>query len=214
MLIQEFLLWFVAFSCLLVISALAINGLYITTRGETETLPDGSIGKVNDMIFFPLLQLVKRESGYKRVYYQGEHLQRLTRILLKFMPLPAPDDITDVSLKYNTGKLQAEAACKTWNNTTVAYMDERDIKLDAYMSEDGNYCIVQFYKEYPVYVLPKYIRKPLLECIKCMASVWGTLIYWPVVLVVFPFHIAMIPIWVLFCFSLSFLNTFFYNKTK
>lgn len=210
--VTEIILWLIAYGLLLIFSAVAINGLHITTRGQTETLPDGSTGKINDMIFYPLLQLVSKERRKCRIYYLGEQLEKLSRTMLKKMPLPPPDTIEPAYLRYNNGR--GQDAVRLWQNTSIEYLEEQEIKLEAEYDLDGQYGRVMFYKEYPVYYLPKYIRKPVLECIKCMASVWGTLCYWSVMISLFGFHPYQFAIWIPFCFSLSWLNTFFYHKAS
>lgn len=210
--VTEIILWLIAYGLLLIFSAIAINGLHITTRGETEILPDGSTGKINDMIFFKLLQLVSKERRKRRIYYQEEPLAKLCRTTLKKMPLQPPDSIEPSYLRYNNGR--GYDAVKLWKSTAIEYLEEQDIKLDADYDEDGQYGRVMFYKEFPVYYLPKYIRKPLLECIKCMSSVWGSVIYWPVMISLFGFHAYLFFLWIPFCFSLSWLNTFFYHKAS
>lgn len=212
MYVTEIILWLVAYGLLLIFSAIAINGLHITTRGEMETLPDGSTARFNDMIFYKFLQLVSKEKKKKRIYYQAEQLQKLTRTMLKKMPLPPPDSIENAYLRYNNGR--GQDAVRLWQSTTIEYMDEQEIKLDAEYDAIELYGRVMFYKEYPVFYLPKYVRKPLLECIKCMASIWGSLIYWPIMLSLFGYHPYEFAIWIPFCFSLSWLNTFFYHKAS
>lgn len=212
MYVTDIILWLVAYGLLLIFSAIAINGLHITTRGETETLPDGSTGKINDMIFFKLLQLVRKEKVKRKIYYQDEELKKLTRLILKKMPLPMPDSVENSYLRYNNGR--GHESVSLWKNTTIEYLDEKEIKLETGYDDIDKYGYVMFYIEYPVYYLPKYIRKPLLECIKCMASVWGSLIYWPVMISLFGFHPYQFGIWIPFCFSLSWLNTFFYHKAS
>jgi hypothetical protein len=54
--------------------------------------------------------------------------------------------------------------------------------------------------------------KPCWGCIKCMASVWGGITFWPVVVYLFGFHWVEIPIYVGDVFCLVYLNYFFYKK--
>jgi hypothetical protein len=226
--ITEIVFYLIGYGLFLLFTAMAINGLHITTRGETETLPDGSTGKVNDMIFYSLLQLVKKEKGTRRIYYQGEELKKLLRITAKRVSVPPPDSIADAYLRYDNGR--AFQAITLWKENASDYLGEQDIVIDSTERFLGDpaydnwgvpvgeipkpYAEICFYKEYPIYYLPKYVRKPILECLKCMASVWGTLIYWPVMLFFFPFDWLMFPLWILFCFSLSWMNTFLYRKAN
>lgn len=54
--------------------------------------------------------------------------------------------------------------------------------------------------------------KPLWSCIKCMASVYGALTYWPMVIWLFGFHPMEIAVYIVDVFILVYLNAFFYNK--
>jgi len=56
-------------------------------------------------------------------------------------------------------------------------------------------------------------QKPLYSCVKCMASLWGALTFWPFVLYVYGFHWVELPIFVADVFALAFLNFFFYKLT-
>lgn len=58
----------------------------------------------------------------------------------------------------------------------------------------------------------EWIKKPLWKCVKCMASVWGALTFWPVVLFVFGFHFFELYIFVCDVFALVYLNYFFYKR--
>jgi hypothetical protein len=54
-------------------------------------------------------------------------------------------------------------------------------------------------------------QKPLYSCVKCMASVWGALTFWPVVVYNFGFDIVQVPLFIADVFALSYLNWFFYK---
>ena len=56
-------------------------------------------------------------------------------------------------------------------------------------------------------------QKPLYACVKCMASVWGFLTFWPFVLYVYGFEWIQLPIFVADVFALAFLNWVFYKFT-
>lgn len=222
--IYEVIIWFLGYAFFVFFSAMAINGLFITTRGSRQTLPNGQSAPVNDMIFYPLYELITREKGKNAIYYSGSELRKLHRIIVRKMPLPHADEILEDALKFNNGR--SSDALKLWTENTVDYLDDQEIKMETALFvpekiegpdlSDKRYGTIRLYKEYPVYVLPRIIRKPLIECIKCMASIWGTLIYWPAVLLLFHFQFRweMVPIWIVFCFSLSYVNTFLYHKAS
>jgi hypothetical protein len=55
-------------------------------------------------------------------------------------------------------------------------------------------------------------QKPLFKCVRCGASVYGTVTFWPIVLWVFGFQYWQIGIWIVDIFILVYLNYFFYKK--
>jgi hypothetical protein len=60
----------------------------------------------------------------------------------------------------------------------------------------------------------KWWAKPLWRCIRCMASVYGTITFWPAVLYAFGFNVIEIP---LFLFDIAILipiNWIIYKKTS
>jgi len=44
--------------------------------------------------------------------------------------------------------------------------------------------------------LPIYLYKPLIGCVQCMSSVWGTITYWSFIFLFFKLKYVHIPIWV------------------
>ena len=60
--------------------------------------------------------------------------------------------------------------------------------------------------------LSKYIADPLILCCACMASLYGTIIYWTIQFY-FGFHItaATFGFWILICFTCSFINGFVWS---
>lgn len=55
--------------------------------------------------------------------------------------------------------------------------------------------------------------KPCYSCIKCMASLWGALTYWPLVIFIFGFHWVEAMVFVYDVFILVFLNWIFYKRS-
>lgn len=56
--------------------------------------------------------------------------------------------------------------------------------------------------------------KPIVGCIKCMASFWGGIVtYTPTVLIVYGFQIWQVPVFFVDIIIVSFLNWFIYKRT-
>lgn len=77
------------------------------------------------------------------------------------------------------------------------------------MSE-GN--ILHWYSILIARIKSDWIRKPMGDCINCMASVFGGITYWPTVVMVFGFWWQEIPLFVFDVFILVYLNFYFYKK--
>lgn len=54
--------------------------------------------------------------------------------------------------------------------------------------------------------------KPFYSCIKCMASVYGAITFWSVVLSIFGFHVIEILIFIFDVCILCYLNFYFYKR--
>jgi len=55
--------------------------------------------------------------------------------------------------------------------------------------------------------------KPVVGCIRCMASFWGAATYWPVVLYVHGFEWWQLPVFAADVVIVSFLNWYLYKRT-
>lgn len=71
--------------------------------------------------------------------------------------------------------------------------------------------VLYFYDQW-LRKLPDWFNKPMGICVKCMASVWGAVTYWPGVLMMFGWSWREVPLFILNVGVLIFLNFFFYKK--
>jgi hypothetical protein len=53
---------------------------------------------------------------------------------------------------------------------------------------------------------------PLFSCVRCMASVWSLITFFPTVIYLFGFHLVEIPVWVFDAIGLVSLNYLVYKK--
>lgn len=58
----------------------------------------------------------------------------------------------------------------------------------------------------------RYIFKPIFGCIKCMASFWGAVTFWPLVIYLFSFKCIEVFIFCGDVFILVYLNFYFFKK--
>jgi hypothetical protein len=76
---------------------------------------------------------------------------------------------------------------------------------------DGNI----FYKLNPEFFernKDKTWAKPFFGCVKCMASVWGAITFWPTAILLFGFHWEQFGIFVMDVFALVFVNFYLFKK--
>jgi hypothetical protein len=202
------------FIALLFNAGLIINGIYIVTRGETITAPDGTKKDQNNMILYPLLKWITQKKGEYFIQYKGDQLVKLLSEINKRYPhAPISELSVDDSIIFRqTGSTGPGTMFMAWMIWVKEYLDSRDIVIEEQVTSSSEVCVIKLKERYPIYKFSVYMRKPILQCIKCMASVWGTIIYWPSVLLVFEFDLVQVPIWIAFCFALTWVNTYLYNK--
>lgn len=57
-----------------------------------------------------------------------------------------------------------------------------------------------------------FVRKPIYECIRCMASVWGIITFLPTVIYLFGVHLWILPLLIFDILVLVSLNWFIYKR--
>ena len=91
----------------------------------------------------------------------------------------------------------------------LCYVIERD--HDTKWFYDG--ASFSFYKEFPQYRFSKYLRMPIIQCIKCMSSFWSTVLtFLPVMLYFFGFQWWILPLWIVNVFALTYVNKLLYRS--
>jgi hypothetical protein len=197
-----------SFLILLVIGSLCIVGFYIITRGQKETQADGTI-KRTGKVFKGWSLFWEQQVGYQKIYYNGPALKEKLKLLQqwndelaqKIMCLETPEGYKLLTRE----KLAAPdvSYIKDALSCEIEYQDNETLKL---------------YELQKDYVFPEWVRFPLSQCPPCMASIGGTLLYWPIMLQVdsagfwslYPGS-SLLFFWVVYCCSLAALNKFFYN---
>lgn len=191
------------FGLKLILSAIAIVGFYLITRGQWNIKPDGTRewgGKIFSF-WSRFLQMHK----CKRIYYKGNELYKLIDRLKK-NPLGIEiEEIAENCLV--TKKLSETKKHEFW----AACFNKEGVECE--FRPDGENQIITFFQNKKEFVLPSLITYPLGECITCMSSFFGTACYW------FWYWIdkpelplnSILGLWIFFCISLSFLNEFLFG---
>lgn len=192
--IDNALLFILSYLGLIAMGTLAVGGWFFVTRGWTTTLPNGSVkkqGKIFKGVYFYFMQ----ERGTERIYYSGEELQKIADIIKAHLP---------------------EAIIKVFPSTVIIQQQSiaeavqslcKQLGYEVLPKGDGYFA---FYKEYPVYRFPEYIRDPLAKCATCFSSLYGSIFYWTAYLLIGDYMfswmrsgLAPLIFWIIFCFSLA-----------
>lgn len=185
----------------LIVAAFVIIGFYVITRGERILQPDGSI-KRQGKIFMDWSLYWEQTIGTTKVYYTGDTLRDKLRWLKDCnTALGARLQLAGggVSLQYS-GAL---------SGTELIYIaDLLNCRVTA--DEDSRLLL---YTEEPNYYFPAWLRFPLSQCPPCMASIYGSLLYWALMwicpnMMSWAEHTtgAYLFFWIVFCLALSSLN--------
>lgn len=208
--ILNWILILTAFSLLVSLQAWFINGIFICAEGETEKLPDGTY-KDSEMILYSLKKWLTKKRE-KHIYYRNEEFKNLVTDLRKRFQFSLPDANT---FRESEGLfIVFSEKDKSMVNQLMAKLEKDEgLKSDVHQME-ANMFGFSFYRTYQFPVYSKWVRKPIIECVKCMASFWGTLTYWPIMLWVFGFEWWQIPVWIVDMIILVYVNYYWYKKTS
>lgn len=193
---------------LLLLSTLIITGFYIITRGEKITLPNGKY-RHRGKILKAWSLFWEQITDYNHIYYKGAELEKKFQYLLQ-----CNADFCD-KLFYDKKEDCYLQIRQTLSIVDISYIKDV-LQCEAVMDVLGKSLLL--YNEEPNYYFPEWLRFPLSQCPPCMASIGGTMVYWPVMLFagnVFAWAnyvpAAYIYFWIIFCFALSALNKLAYN---
>ena len=196
-----------AFGLKLILSAIFIVGFYLITRGEWITKPDGSkewVGKI-----FSFWSKFLQQHTIKRLYYSGDEWVKKMSELMHFF------DDNDIIEVFDNGVVIQKMTKKRLG--LLRYFCEQRNILFTY-KEYGSGILINVYKEEKQFKIPFWISAPLGECITCVSSVWGSVmfVFWWVISkytdVEYYNILSSMPIplfiffWASFCISLAFMN--------
>lgn len=204
--VQHYLLhWMELLGLFMVLQAFFINGVHTSMAGETETLPDGST-RDSEMIFYPFKKWLTR----KRVRWVAYRSDELTKLIEWMGVRYAKGMPTGINIYSDYVEIPDPLQRELMKQILRGLGEEKKI-LGHWVDKDS---MLVFGKEIDYPILSKWIRKPLGDCIKCMASFYGSLTYWPVVLVFYGWHPWELAVWVVDVVCLAFLNWYIYNLVK
>lgn len=197
----------IAYLLYLVLQSWVIVGIYLSAEGSTEVLPDGS-HRDSEMILYPAYKFLHQTMKRDRIYL-GEQLDDLLRQLRKAGLWNEVEGET-VTTVWGRTRFHEEVAYDAFVKSIPLIQQQYGIDV----AHTGADCYVIFFKTYNEFRFSKYVRKPLLGCVRCMASFWSIFTYALPCWYLFGIDRTCIAMWIPTVFALVFLNSFFYRKQK
>ncbi len=188
-----------------IIQALIINGIFISAAGSDITLPNGEV-LGSEMILYPVYKFLNK-SYDKAVGYTLTEIKKRTTVALPGITGGTIDWSGDGPLfpvTINPGQILNTDSINNW---AKAY-------LNGALEYDDVNKTVMFYQNVTFYRLSKWLRKPILTCIICMASFWSIFTFLIPVILIFGWSLKIIPIWIGNMFCLSYLNYVIFKPRK
>lgn len=188
----------------LFIQALMINGIYISAKGTTDILPDGTTAD-SEMILYPLYKYLN-QSIQQKVAFTLTVIKQRTNVfpIIAGGTIHWIDDGPLFTLIPIPGQTLNLAALNSW----------ADAYLKGHIDYDEVNKTIMVYQDITVYKFSKYIRKPIITCIICMASFWSIFTFLIPVILIFGWSLKIIPIWIGNMLCLSYLNYVIFKPRK
>lgn len=164
------------------LQSLFIVGVRIAADDSTEILPNGKQRDRMGMILYPVLKYLSRTKQVK-IYYGGTQFTSLIGKIRIALP--------DLDMIEGDGRLKIISKGQSLGIYTnkiedALYHIDSSVKME---TEDG---LLLFYRMDEQYRLNKYLRKPILQCPICMASVWSIPSYWIPIVYKFGFNMEIL----------------------
>ena len=204
---SELLITVLLFLVYLLAQAFFINGIYISSKGSEGNLPDGTLEK-SEMILYPFYRFLNQHS-VKRVGFKFPELSK--RVNEKF-PL------------IEGGLIRWDDSQPTgWYSIIETGLVPLDLKalyhwaqtvLDAKIFYEATNKRFFIYQEVNVYKYSKYLRKPIITCVICMASFWSIFTFFIPGIIIFGLSFKILIIWIANVFCLSYLNFLIFKPRR
>lgn len=175
--------------------ALLINGIYISAAGKTDILPDGTEAD-SEIILYPLYKYLNQSTTNKMFFtYASLKAKGIAWPIFNWGRIVWEDGAAQ-KVSITNQQMWSLESIATW---ATAYLNAKII----YNSNDQT---VYFYQDVTTYKFSKYIRKPIITCVICMASFWSIFTFLIPTLLYYGPHLILFPIWIANVFCLAYLN--------
>lgn len=196
------------FLILLLMSSFFICGLYHISKHHVVIMPDGK-RKTQGEIFKWFSEFIEQYNGYISYQYKEDQLEEKYRVLI------AADRKMKDKLIVGPEKMSLIVGHALTKEERQFIDDILQVKTRL------NANVLFLFLDIPKYTFPEWIRKPVISCPTCMASVWGSIIWWVFVYLqqsafAWSTHPDTAPLfmWPFFCISLSFMNYLWSKKAE
>jgi hypothetical protein len=200
---EYLLIYILSFLAYLPVQSLFINGVYISSKDSDTVLPDGTVKK-GEMILFPLYRYLN-QTYTKRILFTYSQIGKQTTKL--------PTDFGGVIQWEQTAFSGGFPIYSTLSNIDFKVIrDWAEAELNAKIFYNHLEKSLEIYKDVTFYKFSKYLRKPIISCVVCMASFWSIFTFLIPALLLFWNPLLIVIIWIGNVFCLSYLNYFIYKK--
>lgn len=202
--------YFLLFISSLLVGVLVCNGIWIATGGETKDMVDGSKYDTDKMVLYWLYKLVANPTK-KFFEYSPSKLDELIKYLR------SKDNYFDTCIGVNSKILFAEGDSADYAYTQILIEKYLDIDcVDMVVLYDENAIKIREY-----YWQVNFFSKPIVACIKCFSSFWGSITFWLMVylfnhenLLNYIDYNVILPMWILVVVCMPPLNVLLEKRTR
>lgn len=197
----------ITFSWLLILSSFFIISIFHLTRHWIVINPNNTKKVEGDFLKF-WSYFIEMKKGEKRTYYLGDALSNKWEMLKHLQP--------NIAKKFQISKEKLSLGLIEETNQKEIDDLQAVLSCNSKWNDDNLF----LYIDEPIYVFPKWIRFPLSQCSVCMASVYGSLIWWAFIYIqkdmflwVNNIKFSYFYFWLIFIVVLSKINRIVYRKT-
>ena len=207
---MSFFSFIFSFSMLSLLGSIAILSWYHITRHWQSKLPNGKI-VIEGFLFKHWSLFWEKIVRWDSVYFTDKE-----QLKTKWLELNRLDKKTASKFVFK----ESDGWIGLRENELTTEQDIFNIESvlgnRVHLFETGSLFL---YNEVPIYRFPEWIRNPISHCPTCMASVYGSIIWWGFVFLQknsfywsYSPKLCYFAFWILFCLVLSKLNTTFNDK--
>lgn len=207
------------------IGSIFLCGFFDVTRGSEETLPDGKTKRNGKLFKGWYFFWFKKSPEPLTIFFAGSEFDKLYKNLVREF---AMNGYSLNGIVKNDGYIIIPGDLDVI--ILVNFCDKLKCKfISGANSKDGidipNQHIIRFYKEYPDYYYPEWIRDMMAGCITCSATVYGNIFFWLVYAIannsilfstMFSwgdnYYLVLIGVWLSYYVGVSFVSTFLYKR--